>query len=71
VQSRGGGGQYPTLGGGPHIIDGPSDAGPHGGGDVGDCPPPGDPPYGIIVDALDPCNSFTVRIYNLTTIKTR
>jgi hypothetical protein len=51
VQCRGGGGQYPTPGGGPHDIDGPLDVGPHGGGHVGGCPPPGDPPYGIIVDA--------------------
>jgi hypothetical protein len=51
VQCRGGGGQYPTHGGGPHGIDGPPDAGPHGGGHIGGCPLPGDPPYGIIVDA--------------------
>jgi hypothetical protein len=49
VQCRGGGGQYPTPGGGPHGIDGPPDACPHGGGHVGGCPPPGDPPYGVAV----------------------
>jgi hypothetical protein len=49
VQYRGGGGQYPTPRGGPHGIDGPPDAGPHSSGHVGGCPPPGDPPYGIIV----------------------
>jgi hypothetical protein len=41
----------PTPGGGPHGIDGPPDAGPHDSGHVGGCPPLGDPPYGIIVDA--------------------
>jgi hypothetical protein len=71
VQCRGGGSQYPTPGGGPHDIDDPLDVGPHGGGHVGGCPPPGEPPYGIVVDALDPCNSFMIRICNLTTIKTR
>jgi hypothetical protein len=50
VQCRGGGGQYPAHGGGPHdIVDSP-DAGPPVGDHVGGCPPLGDPPYGIIVD---------------------
>jgi hypothetical protein len=51
VQCRDGGGQYPTHGGGPYGIDDPSDAGPHGGGHVVGCPPPEDPPYGIVIDA--------------------
>jgi hypothetical protein len=51
VQCRGGGGQYPTPGGGPHGMDGPPNAGPYDGGQVGGCSPSGDPPYGIIVDA--------------------
>jgi hypothetical protein len=51
VQCRGGGSQYPIPGGGPHGIDGPPNASPHGGDHVGGCPPLGDPPYGIVVDA--------------------
>jgi hypothetical protein len=45
-----GGGQYPPPVGGPHGINGPPDANPHGGGHMGGYPPPGDLPYGIIVD---------------------
>jgi hypothetical protein len=51
VQCRGGDGQYPAPRRGPHGIDGPPNADPHNGGHIGGCPPPGDHPYGIVIDA--------------------
>jgi hypothetical protein len=74
VKCQGGDGQYPPPVGGPHGINDPPDASPHGGGHMGGCPPPGNPPYGIVVDVwalLEPCNNLEVRIYKLTIIETR